>query len=172
MYILRNDFYAKQFNPRIYPKNLLPWCLEKNRIYIVHSSDSFSSVKKGHFMVLDSLSSSKKALKICFFDSYGRKFPIPQIKNIIEYNINSCGALFCYNHVKFQASRSVICADLCLFFILWRSRGYNLKSIQTTKFYDSLKKNLERIPLIIDKLLPPEARERRKKKKYNWKDFR
>ena len=169
LYILNNDFYAKKFDPQIYPKNLLPKNLQKNKIYVVHSCDSSSSKKKGHYVVLDTLF-SKSNLCITFFDTFGRKFPYTEIKNIVQFNVTG-GASFCFNHIRFQPIRSTICADLSLFYILWRCRGYTLKDIQIKKFSNLPKENLKKIPPFIEKLLPMEIREKRKKKKLTWKDF-
>ena len=169
LYILNNDFYAKKFDPQIYPKDLLPRNLQKNKIYVVHSRDSSSSEKKGHYVVLDTLF-SKSNLRISFFDPLGRKFPYLEIKNIVQFNITG-GASFCFNHIRFQPIQSIICGDLCLFYILWRCRGFSLKAIQIKKFSNLPKENLKRIPLLIEKLLPMEIQEKRKKKKLTWKDF-
>ena len=148
--ILQSDPFVKKYHPRIVKSKSLPDKLKKNRIYIIHCSNSNSVPKNGfvwgHYIAVDTL--SKKGLNISLFDSYGRCYPHKDIEKCIKTHVNMYNASFVYNRFKYQRNHTVICAHLCIYYVLMRCRGKSLKNVQKL-----ISQNLTYIPKMINELL-------------------
>lgn len=59
-----------------------------------------------------------------YFDSYGRK----PTCHILKFIADNC-SMYTYNNLCIQDFWSVSCGQMCLYFLIWRSRGLKMKEI-------------------------------------------
>ena len=111
------------------------------RIYVIYKTVSgttkcvkgASSVINGHVFALDTIAGS--SAKITFFDSYGRGLERLRqcdtlISDIKDYAIRERTHDVRMNRKRYQPTQSRICAHLCTYVLLMRSRGAQLPDIQ------------------------------------------
>ena len=151
MRVLWLDEYAKKYQPIFYFVDDLPKTLSRNRIYIIHTAQKSNILNQkiifGHFFGIDTIQDHSKQLKVTLYDSYGRD-NIPQLQLDSGYIIEA-------NKIRYQINYDKTCGFWLLHFMLLRSRGLTLKSIQDHIGYSPSIWNF--IPLLISKLLPYES---------------
>lgn len=60
-----------------------------------------------------------------YFDSYG----LPPLQNSIIKFLNECAVNWTYNSKRLQGLFSSVCGYYCIYYLLYRCRGYSLNSI-------------------------------------------
>ena len=155
MKVLWLDECAKKYEPKFYFIDDLPKTLSKNRIYIIHTAKRANILNQkiifGHFFGIDTLSgiqNHSEQFKVTLYDSYGRD-NIPQLQLDSSYIIQP-------NKIRYQITNTEkTCGFWLLHFMLLRSRGLTLKSIQN--HIGSSPSVWKCIPFLISKLLPYES---------------
>lgn len=122
--ILKSDPVLDYILLGVYPSDLLPK-IKKFPAALVVNLDP-STLPGSHWVSLyfDNAGNCE------YFDSYGRK--PSELKSYIENNCET----YVYNNKQLQNAHTTVCGQMCIYFLVWRARGFSFKEIINSMIND------------------------------------
>ena len=123
--LLKRDKYTRKTFCGVIPINHLPLKkIHRKCSFIVNTDES--SLPGTHWFAIY----IPKTGPIEYFDSFGRQPEEKEVKYFIKIN----NRRVIYNSKLLQSSESITCGHFCIFYLLFRNRGYTMKMF--TKFFN------------------------------------
>ena len=116
---LKNDYYARHFFKGVLPRDQLPRYITYPSAYVINTHPSY---KPGEHWLAVFYDANKMAY---FFDSFG----LPPSYYGLEKYLKSTAKQVFYNHQQLQGITAITCGYYCIYFIMLKSRNFNLNEI-------------------------------------------
>lgn len=120
--ILKNDKHTKHVFKGVYPSDRIPMVDTFPCSYVINSEPHYQQGL--HWLVMHFPSKDDNAE---FFDSYGNA-PDYYSRCFVDY-FHENSFKYTYNTVCLQDNSSRVCGQYCVFYIYYRSRGYEMSEI-------------------------------------------
>ena len=129
---IKTDEYAKRYFIGVFPRDKLPQAQFKYPYSLIMNTDT-SENKGQHWLAMH-----YDTNKYCtFFDSYGNSPKFYKLDNYIKQTSSD----YEWNRQQIQDPFSVVCGHYCIFFILMKSRGFELNEINNLFFKNNFNIN-------------------------------
>lgn len=115
--ILKNDQAVEQILLGVFPSNLLPKLTKLPAAIVVNLDPSNEPGSHWVSLYFDDFGNCE------YFDSYGRE---PQE---LRYFINENSRNYVFNNIKVQGELTSTCGQMCIYVLIWRTRGIPFKDI-------------------------------------------